>query len=477
MQSILSPCNYINGKFITSGTDKSLKVYHKYTQELLAELPLATPAQIEDAIQSSVIGFNQIKTWSAGKRAKMLSDLTQAFEEKKDLFAELIAAEAGKPIGYAKAEVNRCADTLATAARQTLTFDGEVVPIDYNNGEGKTAFTKRFPVGPIVAISPFNFPLNLALHKIAPALAVGCSITLKPAPQAPLTALAFAQLVHQVGYPNGVVNILMADIPEAEILIRDERFKFFSFTGSPQVGWHLKNICGKKKVALELGGNAAVIVDETADLKAAAKLTAMGAFLYAGQICISTQRIFVVNEVFQEFKNLLITEIEKVKAGDPMNEENSVGPIIDGNHLKRIDAWVKEALVDGAEILVGGKILDENHNIYAPTLITNTKKGMKVCDMEVFGPVATIEKAESFEVAIEQTNQSVFGLQAGVFTNIISRMKFAHQNLEVGGVMINNIPGFRIDSMPYGGVKDSGLGREGIKYTMEEITEPRLLVY
>lgn len=477
MKSILNTSNYINGKFYASGNEKTLPVFHKYSNEKIADLPLVTKDQMEEAISSSVDGFNLIRKWTAGKRSEFLLKLKVAFENKKDEFAELIAVEAGKPIGYANGEVARCIDTLNTAVREALTFSGEMVPIDYNNGEGKTAFTKRFPIGSIAAISPFNFPLNLALHKIAPALAAGCSITLKPAPQSPLTALAFAKLIHEVGYPAGVVNILMADIPEAELMVRDERFKFFSFTGSPQIGWYLKNICGKKKVALELGGNAAVIVDESANLMETAKLTAIGAFLYAGQICISTQRILVVESVFEEFKSLLTSEIKKLKAGDPLNPENSVGPIIDKTHLKRIADWVNEAKEMGAEVLVGGNIKDEKHNLFEPTLLTNTGKGMKVCDMEVFGPVATIEKATSFEDAIAQTNDSVFGLQAGVFTNRVDHMKYAHEELEVGGVMINNIPGFRIDSMPYGGVKDSGLGREGIKYTMEEITEPRLLVY
>lgn len=475
--NILVTQNYINGQFIDSKSTKKLKVFHKYNNEILAEIALATPDEMELAIASSVYGFNELKTWSSGKRSDYLAKLKNAFEARKNEFAELIAVEAGKPIGYAQAEVSRCLVTLEMAVREATRFAGEVVPLDFANGEGKTAFTKRFPIGPIAAISPFNFPLNLALHKIAPALAAGCSITLKPAPQAPLTALAFAKLIHEVGYPAGVVNIIVADIPEAEKMVRDERFKFFSFTGSPHVGWYLKTICGKKKVALELGGNAAVIVDETANLRESAKLTATGAFLYAGQICISTQRILVVKSVFESFKNMLIEEVKKLKTGNPLLPKTTVGPIIDKTHLKRIDNWVSEAVNIGATLLTGGKILSEKNNLYEPTLLTNTAKGMKVCDLEVFGPVATIESVETFEEAVMQTNQSVFGLQAGVFTNRIDNMKYAHEMLEVGGVMINNIPGFRIDSMPYGGIKDSGLGREGIKYTMEEITEPRLLVY
>lgn len=475
---ILSTSNYVNGEWLPSGNGEQLPVIDKYTQEEIATVPFCSQEQMESAIQGSVSAFEELKTWSAGKRSSALESIYDALSEKQEEFAQLIAAEAGKPIGYARGEITRCLDTLRTAVHEAVRFDGEMVPIDYNNGEGKVAYTRRFPIGPIAAISPFNFPLNLALHKIAPAIAAGCSIVLKPAPQTPLVALAFARLVHEANcLPAGALNVLVADIPEAEKLVRDERMKMLSFTGSPQIGWHLKNIVGKKKVALELGGNASVIIDEDANLEQAAKLTAIGAFLYSGQICISTQRIFVHKNVFESFKDLLIEEVEKLKVGDPRDPEVMVGPIIQPVHVQRIADWVKEAVAGGAKVLTGGKILDETHGLYAPTLLTQTEKGMKVCCLEAFGPVAVLESVDSLEQAIELTNDSDFGLQAGVFTNNFRHVKLAHQNLEVGGVMINNIPGFRIDSMPYGGIKDSGLGREGIKYTMEEMTEPRLLVY
>lgn len=477
IENILVRENYINGKFNAEGSGEFLEVVDKYTSTPIAKVPLVSKAQMEEAISSSVKGFDELKSWSAGRRSKMLKNLVLEFEKHQDEFAALIAREAGKPIGYAKGEVARCLVTLETAVMEALNFDGEVVPIDYNNGEGKTAFTKRFPIGPIAAISPFNFPLNLALHKIAPALAAGCSIVIKPAPQAPLTTMAFAKLVHKAGYPAGVLNVLMADIPEAEMMVRDERLKMLSFTGSPSIGWYLKTISGKKKVALELGGNASVIVDETADLKTAAKLTAIGSYLYAGQICISTQRIFVSKEVYEPFIQILVDEIEKLKTGDPMDETTMVGPLIQAIHLDRIEEWVNEAVEGGATLLTGGEVISKENLLYAPTLLTNTQSNMKVCREEVFGPVAVIEPVESFEEAIVQSNDSKFGLQAGVFTNRVDRMKLAHKSLEVGGVMINNIPGFRIDNMPYGGVKDSGLGREGIRYTMEEMTEPRLIIY
>lgn len=476
--SILTSSNYIDGKWQSNGNGNFLPVVDKYTQEEITKVPYCSNEQMEEAIQASVTAFEELKNWSAGQRSDALEKMRVGLVENQEEFAQLIAAEAGKPIGYARGEVARCIDTLKTAVSETVRFDGEMVPIDYNNGAGKVAFTRRFPLGPIACISPFNFPLNLALHKIAPAIACGCTVVLKPAPQTPLVALAFAKMVDELDcLPSGALSILVADIPEAEKLVTDERMKMLSFTGSPQIGWHLKNIIGKKKVALELGGNATAIVDETADLEAAAKLCAIGAFLYAGQICISTQRILVHKSVFETFKPLLIAAIEKLKVGDPRDEAVMVSSIIQPVHVQRIGDWVNEAVSSGATVLTGGKVLDEKHGLYAPTLLTNTKKGMKVCDLEAFGPIAVLEKVDSFDDAISQSNDSTFGLQAGVFTNQFDHVKKAHQELEVGGVMINNIPGFRIDSMPYGGVKDSGLGREGIKYTMEEMTEPRLLVY
>jgi acyl-CoA reductase-like NAD-dependent aldehyde dehydrogenase len=351
------------------------------------------------------------------------------------------------------------------------------VPLDFGAGEGKTAFTKRYPMGPVACITPFNFPLNLVLHKVAPAIAVGSPVVVKPAPQSPLSTYALAALMEEVGFPSGAMNVLVCDIPIAEKLVRDERMAMLSFTGSEMVGWHLKNIAGRKKVTLELGGNASVIIDESADLKDAAKKVAVGSFIYAGQICISTQRIFVVEKVFEEFKNLLISEVGKLKTGDPSDDKVLVGPIIDTGHVDRIDSWVKEAVSAGAELLCGGGIISRENNTYAPTLITNTDNSMKVACAEAFGPIAILERVDDFEDGIRKTNDSNFGLQAGLFTNDFSNVKLSHELLEVGGIMVNNIPGFRIDSMPYGGIKGSGLGREGIKYAMEDMTEMRLMVY
>ncbi len=476
-KGITTEANYINHTFTTGETGNTLTVRHKFTGEILARLPLGGTAEMETAIRGAEQAFEIMRHWSAGQRSEKLAALRNAFDVRKEEFISLITAEAGKPIAYATNEVKRCLVTLDTAVRETLRITGEMVPIDFDNGQGKTAFTQRFPIGPIAAISPFNFPLNLALHKIAPALATGCSVVLKPAPQAPLAALAFAPLLQAAGYPEGALNVLVCDVPVAQNLVTDERMKMLSFTGSPQVGWYLKNLAGRKKVTLELGGNAAVVIDATANLDKAAQNIAIGAFLYAGQICISTQRIYVDQAVYDAFREKLIVATEKLISGDPFDPNVINGPVIDKTHLRRIALWVREALDQGAELLTGGKVLDEAGNIYAPTLLTNTHPDMKVVSEEIFGPVAILEKVADFDEALHHVNASGYGLQAGVFTNRVDQMKKAHNTLEVGAVLINNIPGFRMDNMPYGGVKASGLGREGVRYAMEDMTEERLLVY
>lgn len=474
---ILKKANFINGLWYDEGSGDVLTVVDKYSRDVMANLPMATAGQMEEAIASAVRVFEEVRKWSAGQRSEYLQRVHDLLSRHRDAFVELIVKEAGKPLSYAKNEVSRCLTTISTAASEALRFDGEVVPIDHGAGEGKTAFTKRVPIGPIACITPFNFPGNLVLHKVAPALAVGCPVIVKPAPQAPLTALALAGLFEEAGYPAGAINVLVCDIAVAEKLVIDERIRMLSFTGSDKVGWYLKAKAGKKRVALELGGNASVIIDESADLVSAAKTVARGAYLYAGQVCISTQRIFVHEKVYDRFNELLLPEIKSLKTGNPSEADVAVGPIIDDGHLERIKSWVDEATAAGATVLTGGHIVDEKHNLFEPTLLANAQDNMKVSSDEVFGPVATIERVKDFDAAIRRANSSRYGLQAGVFTNDFAHVKQAHEQLEVGGIMINNAPGFRVDSMPYGGVKDSGLGREGVRYAMEEMTEPRLIVY
>lgn len=469
--------NFIAGTWAADGDGTFNTVVEKYHGYTLARVPHATGDQMERAIAAAVEAFPRFRALSAGERSEKLEQLAALIKEHEEPLAQLIMHEAGKPIGYARTEIARCITTVRTAAAEALRFSGEVVPIDHGAGVGKTAFTKRFPIGVVAAITPFNFPLNLVLHKVAPALAIGCPVVLKPAPQAPLSALALAGFIEQLGYPQGTFSTLLCGIPVAEKLVKDDRVAMLSFTGSDTVGWHLKAICGKKKVALELGGNAAVIVDEGLDLAAIAKTVATGAFLYAGQICISTQRIFAVDSVFDRFRDLLVEETGKVRCGDPADPATVVGPLIDKGHLERIAKWVEEAREGGAQVLTGGHIVDAEHNLYAPTLLTGTTDRMKVSCAEAFGPVATVERAKDFGEAIARVNDSTYGLQAGVFTHDHRHVKRAHTELEVGGVIINGIPGFRVDNMPYGGIKDSGLGREGLKYAIEEMSEPRLLVY
>jgi acyl-CoA reductase-like NAD-dependent aldehyde dehydrogenase len=474
--TILKRANLINNVSEPDGAGKTT-VSDKYSGSIIATIPEASEAQLEAAITGSVAAFKTIKTWSAEQRAAMLGELVSLLESKQEAFADLIVAEAGKPIDYATNEIDRCLSTLRIAQREALRLTGETVPIDFQAGKGKTALTQRFPIGPIAAISPFNFPLNLALHKIAPALACGCSIVLKPSPLAPLTTLAFADLVVEAGYPAGTLNVVNCAIDVAEKLVRDERMAMLSFTGSPAVGWHLKNIAGRKKIALELGGNAPVIVDEGIPIEATAKAIAAGSFLFAGQICISTQRIYVHASLYNAFETALINATKELTIGDPSLKGVLVGPIINTTHLQRVHAWVNDAVQAGATLLTGGEILDQARNLYAPTLLSNTTVELDIVRKEVFGPVAVLEKVESFDEAIQKANATIYGLQAGVFTNRIDHMKKAFQQLETGGVIINNVPGFRLDNMPYGGVKQSGLGREGVRYAMDEMTEVRLLVF
>ncbi len=476
-RDILSAKSFINNEWIGHSTTNILSVTNKYEQNIIATIPYADPSEVQFAISNSAQAFQSWSRLSAMERREFLLKIRDGLQHEKEKFINLIVSEAGKPLDYARAEIERSLSVLQFSADEAIRLTGETVPMDYGLGKGKTAFTKRFPIGPVLAISPFNFPLNLALHKVGPALAAGNTVLLKPSPYTPLTALALASLCKRVGLPPGVLNVVVCRNEEAELMLKDERIKMLSFTGSAEVGWMLKEKAGKKKVVLELGGNASVIVDRTSNLDDAAKAIAMGAFLYAGQVCISIQRIFVDNEVFDAFVEKLKLTISELQTGNPGTEGVSVGPIIDRTHLERITSWINEAREKGAQILIGGDVLDQDKNVLAPTLITNTTEDMKIVAEEVFGPVAVIERVQFFDEVIRVINRSRFGLQAGLFTNNLTQMKYAHEHLEVGALIVNGIPGFRVDSMPYGGVKDSGLGREGVRYTIEEMTEPRLLVY
>ena len=476
-RDILQAKSFINNEWIGHSTTNILVVKNKYDQNIIATIPEADASEVQFAIANSTQAFQSYSKLTSEQRKELLLKLREGLILEKEKFINLIVLEAGKPIDYARAEVERSIGVLQMAAEEATRIAGEVIPMDFAHGVGKCASTKKFPIGPILAISPFNFPLNLVMHKVAPALAVGCTVILKPSPYTPLTALALATLAKKVGMPAGVLNVVICRNEEAELMLTDDRLKMLSFTGSDKVGWVLKSKAGKKKVILELGGNASVIVDRSSNIDEAAKAVALGAYLNSGQICISTQRIFVDSGVFDEFIEKFKAHANDLKVGNPSQEGVIVSSLIDRAHLDRLVSWINEAKEGGAEILMGGDIVDLDRNVLAPTLITNTKEEMKIVSEEAFGPIAVIEKVQYFDEVIRVINRSRYGLQAGLFTNQISQMKYAHEHLEVGALIVNGIPGFRIDSMPYGGVKDSGLGREGIRYAMEEMLEPRLIVY
>lgn len=474
---ILQTRSFINNEWIGHSTTHILNVTHKFDHNVIASIPYADSGEVQFAIANSIQAFQSYSKFSAIERHDLILKIREGLILEKEKFINLIVSEAGKPIDLARAEIERSLIVLRLSAEEAMRMSGETIPLDYGQGVGKSAYTKPFPIGPILAISPFNFPLNLVLHKVGPALAAGCSIILKPSPYTPLTALALASLCKRVGLPAGVLNVVICKNEEAELILKDDRIKMLSFTGSADVGWNLKAKAGKKKVLLELGGNASVIVDRSANIDEAAKAIAGGSYNYAGQTCISVQRIFVDHSIFDEFVEKFKAATSELIVGDPNTEGVSVGPLIDAVHLDRLINWIEEAKSLGAQVVFGGEIVDRAHHLLAPTLLTNTQESMTIVKEEAFGPIAIIEKVQYFDEVIRVINRSRYGLQAALFTNQISQMKYAHENLEVGALIINGVPGFRLDSMPYGGIKDSGIGREGVRYAIEEMTVPRLLVY
>ena len=474
---IAHPFPFCGGRYLLNLRGNTLDVFHKYDGSILASIPQATIAEHDLFISSALNGFASLKNYDAAQKARIFKHVASHLESKIEFYSELIAAEAGKPISLAKVEVERSIQTLEAGVREVMQFAGEIVPMDFGRGRGKHAITAKFPVGPVLAFSPFNFPLNLALHKIVPALAVGCSIVLKAPPQAPLSILSLAAAFQEAGLPDGALNITVCDNQTALGMLNDERYQAFSFTGSDRVGWMLKKEAGKKRCILELGGNAAVIVDETADLHDAARQIAASAFMYAGQVCISTQRVYVVESIAEMFRDLLISETAKIKSGDPSDELTLNGPLISKDALLRMERLVAEAIRGGATVIAGGQTIDFQRNIFAPTILTGTSPEMAVNADETFGPVITFEVCRNADHAFELANNTRFGLQCGYFTQRLDRMKTALQQIRVGSLIINSAPGFRLDHMPYGGLRDSGEGLEGIRYAMESLTETRLLVF
>ncbi len=455
-------------------TDHSFEVKNPANGEVIATVYRCDAEKLDQAVRSAQQGFEEIRHLSSYDRSQILHKIVEGIQKRETEFVDTIVKESGKPVRFARNEVFRATITFTTAAEEAKRLGGEVITLDMApQTRNYRALATRVPLGVVLGISPFNFPLNLVAHKIAPAIASGNSIVLKPASQTPLTALLLAEVIREAGIPEGAVNVVPASGKDAEELVRDERIRKLTFTGSAAVGWHLKAISGKKYVTLELGGNAGVIVEPDADLDFAVPRLALGAFAYAGQVCISVQRIYVHQTIWDKFVNEFVSEVQNhIKLGDPHDPETVVGPMISLQEAMRIENWVQEAVDAGARVLTGG---ERNGQYYAPTVLTNTQRDMKVVREEVFAPVVIIEPYKEFTEAVAEINHSKYGLQAGVFTRDIEKIHYAYRELQVGGVIVNDYPTFRIDPMPYGGSKDSGFGREGIRYAIEEMTEIRLL--
>jgi glyceraldehyde-3-phosphate dehydrogenase (NADP+) len=463
---------FLAGEWVES--DDPLAVTNPYDGEVIGTTFLASREHLERAIVAAQEAFRTTRRMPTFERVKLLRAVADGLRTRRDEVARTIALEAGKPIREAEVEADRGVFTVETAAEEAKRIDGEVIPLDLlASSKGRFGVVRRFPIGPIAGISPFNFPLNLALHKVAPALASGNPIVLKPPSKDPLTMLLVAEILEAAGVPKGAVSVLPMDRAVGDAMVADDRFKLLSFTGSPDVGWDMKRRAGMKPVVLELGGNAGVIVDEDADLDFAVGRVKFGAFAYAGQVCISVQRVFVHERVYDRFRDQLVEQARALKMGDPLDPATELGPMIDDKAAGRSEQWVAQAAAEGARVLTGGKA---EGRFFQPTVIENARPESFVCSREAFAPLVTLFPFSSFGEAVRRVNDSVYGLQAGVFTRHLERALVAFEEIEAGGVIVNDVPTYRIDHMPYGGVKASGLSREGVRYAIEDMTEPRLMV-
>lgn len=438
---------------------------------------LADATQADQAVVASAQSFERLRSCSSYERKTILARVAQEIASQAERFAELLARESGKPIALARAEVARAISTFEIGAEEATRITGEVMPLDITaTTRGYAGAWVRVPAGPVLAISPFNFPLNLVAHKIAPAIASGCPVVLKPPPQAPLTSLLLAECIRRAGAPDDVVQVVPCEVAIAETLVRDDRFATLSFTGSAKVGWRLKAIAGKKRVLLELGGNAAVLLHDDAPVDRAVERVVSGAFGYAGQVCIKVQRLYVHRPIAGAVVARVVERARAVEPKSPLDPTALCGPMIDEENAKRVEQWVNEAVRDGgARILCGAR---REGNRYWPTVLEfdGDGRGSKVVDEEVFGPVLTVHRYDTWDEALAMADGTRYGLQAGIFTDSRARAAEAFAKLHVGGVIVNDVPTFRVDSMPYGGTRDSGLGREGVRFAIEEMTERKLLV-
>jgi acyl-CoA reductase-like NAD-dependent aldehyde dehydrogenase len=465
--------------FLVAGEERSgqdpFDVTSPFDGATVARVGTPTDADVEEAVAAAARTFEEAsRVLPTHVRAEALLHISRRIAERAEEVAALIAREGGKPLKWSRIEANRAASTFRWAAETIRAMDGEVLHLDTDPALGsRLGIVRRFPYGPVLGIAPFNFPVNLVAHKMAPSLAVGAPIIVKPASATPLGALFLGELFAETDLPRGMLSVLPLSSSRAEPLVKDRRIAKVSFTGSSPVGWRLKGLDPRKHVTLELGGNAGVIVHSDADLDHAAERTAFGGYYQAGQSCIAVQRVIVQSEVYEPFVDRFVKQVESLKVGDPMDESTDVGPLIDSGALDKVSSYVDEAVAEGAEVLTGG---ERDDPFYRPTVVADVRPEMKVCREEIFGPVTTVSRYETFEDAIEQVNGTAFGLQAGVFTRDIERAMLAHREIRVGGLILNDVSAFRADQMPYGGTKESGYGREGLRYAMEEMTEPRIMV-
>lgn len=465
---------YLAGNWST--TDDPLTVHNPYNDDPIGDTYFIDADGVERAIEAAHEARKAMRTVPVHARARILRHVARRIEEEAEDLARQIAREAGKPIKAARTEVDRAALTFQTSAEEAGRIQGESFPMDWDEaGEGRFGIVKRVPLGPILAITPFNFPLNLVAHKLAPAIAAGNPIVVKPSERTPLSALALARLMDETELPGGALSVINVRPNLYQTLTGDERFRMLTFTGSADVGWQLKRRTAAPRVALELGGNAGVIVDADADVEHTATRIAAGGFSYAGQSCISVQRVYVHEDQMELLRNRLLERAGSLTLGDPLDDATDLGPMITPDAAARTHEWVQEAVEAGADVLIGGELIQQGRG-FQPTVMANVDPASRVCKEEVFAPLVVLIPFSDFEHAVDQLDDSVYGLQAGVFTSRLGHAMYAFDHLEVGGVLVNDVPTWRIDPMPYGGVKSSGLGREGPKYAIEEMTERRLMV-
>lgn len=462
----------VGGEWRTS--DDILEVRFPYTGELIARVCQATDADLEDAVQAAVRGFEATRKLPAHRRSAILYNLLDQMELRTDELIETLILEGGKARNVAAGETARAKETVRVAAEEAKRIGGKIIPIDWTEaGERRQGYVQHMPLGPVLGIAPFNYPLNLACHKLAPAIAAGNSFILKPASATPLTALLLAEMTLAAGYPAEALSVVVCPGSKAERLVADERIRFFTFTGSSEVGWHLKSVAGRKRVGLELGGNAAAIVHEDANIPYAVSRIAMGGFANAGQNCISVQRVLLHRPIYNETLERLLDQIASFKVGDPRDPDTVVGPMIDERAAADAYATVQEALEGGAQVLLGGQC---EGTLFHPTVLADAAPDMRVNREEIFAPVITVAPYDDFDEAIRLANDTDYGLQSGVFTQNVNRIMRAFEEIQVGGLQVNDVSTFRVDQMPYGGVKGSGIGREGPRYAIEEMTEMKLMV-